>query len=89
LSCANYEYDPYGNILSVDTYSNDNIGNINPIRYKDYYYDAETGWYQLSSRFYDPEVGQYLNADSKIGGTSIVAGLASIGPVGGWLLVLQ
>ena len=62
-SCANYEYDPYGNILSVDTYNNDNIGNINPIRYKDYYYDLQTGWYQLCSRFYDPEVGRFLNAD--------------------------
>ncbi len=60
---AHYEYDPYGNILSVDKYNNDPIGDINPIRYKDYYYDLQTGWYQLSSRFYDPEVGRFLNAD--------------------------
>ncbi|HMM06959.1 MAG TPA: RHS repeat-associated core domain-containing protein [Clostridiales bacterium] len=60
---AHYEYDPYGNILSVDKYNNDPIGDINPIRYKDYYYDKETGWYQLGSRFYDPEVGRFLNAD--------------------------
>ena len=52
-----------GNILSVDQYNNDPIGDINPIRYKDYYYDLQTGWYQLSSRFYDPEVGRFLNAD--------------------------
>lgn len=60
---AHYEYDPYGNILSIDKYNNDPIGDINPIRYKDYYYDLQTGWYQLSSRFYDPEVGRFLNAD--------------------------
>ncbi len=60
---AHYEYDPYGNILSIDKYNNDPIGDINPIRYKDYYYDLQTGWYQLTSRFYDPEVGRFLNAD--------------------------
>ena len=60
---AHYEYDPYGNILSVDTYNNDNIGNINPIRYKGYYYDLQTGWYHLGSRFYDSETGRFLNAD--------------------------
>ncbi len=63
---AHYEYDPYGNILSVDKYNNDPIGDINPIRYKDYYYDLQTGWYQLSSRFYDPEVGRFINMDSQI-----------------------
>ncbi|HMM06955.1 MAG TPA: DNRLRE domain-containing protein [Clostridiales bacterium] len=63
---AHYEYDPYGNILSVDKYNNDPIGDINPIRYKDYYYDLQTGWYQLTSRFYDPEVGRFVNMDSQI-----------------------
>ena len=28
-----------------------------------YYYDNETGWYYLQSRYYDPEVGRFLNAD--------------------------
>ena len=28
-----------------------------------YYYDNETGWYDLQSRYYDPEVGRFLNAD--------------------------
>ena len=60
---AHYEYDPYGNILSINKYNNDPIGDINPIRYKDYYYDLQTGWYQLGSRFYDSEVGRFLNAD--------------------------
>ena len=37
---------------------------INPLRYRGYYYDAETGFYYVSSRYYDPEVGRFINADS-------------------------
>ena len=31
--------------------------------YKGYSYDAETGLYYLQSRYYDPEVGRFINAD--------------------------
>ena len=34
------------------------------MRYRGYYYDAETGFYYVSSRYYDPEVGRWINADS-------------------------
>lgn len=37
---------------------------MNPFRYRGYYYDAETGFYYLSSRYYDPEVGRFINADT-------------------------
>ncbi len=37
--------------------------NINPIRYRGYYFDTETGLYYLKSRYYDPEVGRFINAD--------------------------
>ena len=37
----------------VDTSELD-IGNINPFRYRSYYYDKETGWYYLNSRYYNP-----------------------------------
>lgn len=40
------------------------IANINPFRYRGYYYDTETGLYYLNSRYYDPEVGRFINADS-------------------------
>ena len=39
------------------------IANVNPIRYRGYYYDVETGFYYLRSRYYDPEVGRFINAD--------------------------
>ena len=34
------------------SYTYDNIGNINPFRYRGYYYDTETGFYYLQSRYY-------------------------------------
>ena len=40
------------------------IGEINPLRYRGYYYDAETGFYYLGSRYYDPEVGRFISPDS-------------------------
>ena len=39
------------------------IGNINPFRYRGYYQDEETGFYYLNSRYYDPQVKRFLNAD--------------------------
>jgi len=39
------------------------IAAINPFRYRGYYYEAETGFYYVSSRYYDPEIGRFLNAD--------------------------
>ena len=59
-----------GNYYSV-TDGNDNdissnathIANINPIRYRGYYYDTEMGFYYLQSRYYDPEICRFINAD--------------------------
>ena len=39
------------------------IANTNPFRYRGYYYDTETGLYYLNSRYYDPELGRFINAD--------------------------
>ena len=63
-----YVYDAWGNhkVFSpsgteiTDTTS---IGHINPIRYRVYYYDTETGLYYLHSRYYDPQVGRFISAD--------------------------
>lgn len=41
----------------------EHIGNINPIRYRGYYYDADMGLYYLQSRYYDPEIGRFISAD--------------------------
>ena len=54
--------DGNGNINTSSTF----IGNINPIRYRGYYYDTETGWYYLNSRYYDPQVRRFINADEMI-----------------------
>ena len=56
---ASYEYDPYGNILSATG----PMAEINPLRYRGYYYDAELEMYYLQSRYYDPMVGRFINAD--------------------------
>ena len=39
------------------------IANINPFRYRGYYFDVETGWYYLNARYYDPNVGRFLSPD--------------------------
>ena len=40
------------------------IANLNPILYRSYYYDKETEWYYLTSRFYNPEFCRFINSDT-------------------------
>ena len=66
---ARYAYDAYGvcKVMSSGGAVNidkDFVGNINPFRYRSYYYDVETKLYYLQSRYYDPSVGRFINADS-------------------------
>ena len=42
----------------------DGIATLNPFRYRSYYFDEETGLYYLQSRYYDPELGRFISADS-------------------------
>ena len=56
---ASYEYDPYGNIRSATG----EMAEENPFRYRSYYYDTETGFYYLQSRYYDPQTCRSINAD--------------------------
>jgi len=65
---AQYLYDAWGNILSVldgtDVSANaSHIANVNPFRYRGYFYDADTGFYYLQSRYYDPVVGRFITVD--------------------------
>lgn len=39
------------------------MASINPLRYRGYYYDTETGFYYVQSRYYDPIVKRFINAD--------------------------
>ncbi len=41
-----------------------NIAKINPFRYRSYYFDEETELYYLQSRYYDANVGRFVNGDS-------------------------
>ena len=80
-----YTYDAWGNhkVLNPDGTENTSavfIGNINPIRYRSYYFDTETGLFCVSSRYYDPQVGRFISADdisyldpNTIGGTNLYA----------------
>ena len=66
-----YVYNAWGEIVS-QTYANGGASTAvvyNPFRYRGYYYDSETGLYYVSSRYYDPEIGRFINADSVIAGT--------------------
>ena len=73
VKIANYTYDAWGNILSITNQYGEDVtsrprhqGNLNPIRYRGYYYDVELEMYWLSTRFYDPEIGRFVNADAQL-----------------------
>ena len=67
---VSYEYDAWGNAtVTKDTTVNGmSMAHFNPIRYRGYYFDEETGFYFVSSRYYDPEIGRWINADNRISG---------------------
>ena len=60
---ASYNYDAWGS-CTVYNSSDAAIGDLNPLRYRGYYYDAETGFYYLQSRYYDPAICRFINADA-------------------------
>lgn len=57
---ASYDYDAWGNILT----KSGTLADINPFRYRSYYMDDETGFYYLNTRYYDPEIRRFINADN-------------------------
>ena len=68
-----YKYDPWGKLLETiigvdETDSKyaayNNMGLRNPLRYRGYIYDRDTGLYYLQSRYYDPTIGRFINADT-------------------------
>lgn len=60
-SVASYTYDLWGNITSGGS---SGVGKANPFRYRGYYYDNETGFYYLQSRYSDPEICRFISADN-------------------------
>ena len=59
-----YVYDAWGNLIESASDLSDPIAQLNPLRYRGYYYDTETGYYFLNSRYYNPRTGRFLNADT-------------------------
>ena len=57
---ASYSYDPYGKVMSAWG----EMAETNPLRYRGYYYDADTEFYYLQSRYYDATICRFINADS-------------------------
>ncbi len=62
---ARYTYDAWGKVSAI-TGTNLEIAYINPFRYRSYTYDQEIGMYYLQSRYYDPEVGRFVNGDEPL-----------------------
>ena len=61
---VSYTYDAWGKPLSITGSMAATLGTLNPLRYRGYIYDTETGLYYLESRYYDPEIGRFINADT-------------------------
>ncbi len=77
--CAKYTYDPWGNITSVTNASGtaitdtNNIAHTQPFRYRSYYYDTDSKFYYLQSRYYDPLTHRFINADGLVStGTGVL-----------------
>ena len=69
---ANYYYDAWGNVTQIT--GNTALAQTNPLRYRSYYYDSETGYYHLKSRYYNPELYRFINADSQLNTVAGVLG---------------
>ena len=59
-----YQYDAWGKAISMTGSLAETLGKRNPFRYRGYIYDEETGLYYLRSRYYNPTVGRFVNADT-------------------------
>ena len=56
---AVYEYGAYGTLI----HSDGDLADVNPMRYRGYYYDSDFGGYYLQSRYYAPEFAKFINSD--------------------------
>ena len=62
---VSYVYDAWGN-TSI-SYSNGGASTTavnNRLTYRGYYYDADTGFYYLQSRYYDPTICRFISPDA-------------------------
>lgn len=66
---VSYAYDPWGKTWTASGTLASTLGTFNPLRYRGYVYDTETGLYYLNSRYYNPVWGRFINADNAISGS--------------------
>ena len=52
-----------GEYVDITGTETNHIGNLNPIRYRGYYFDVDMGLYYLQSRYYDPSVTYFPKLD--------------------------
>ncbi|WP_164997230.1 GLUG motif-containing protein [Clostridium minihomine] len=60
---VSYTYDSWGNLISIGGTLANTLGEVNPFRYRSYYYDFESNLYYLQSRYYNPEIGRFISKD--------------------------
>ena len=63
INIVQYRYDAWGICKIEKDTSGENLGELNPFRYRGYYYDTETKLYYLKTRYYDPEIGRFITID--------------------------
>ena len=60
---AKYLYDAWGNCTISSETTNYDVANANPIRYRGYYYDDDTGLYYCNARYYSPKWRRFISPD--------------------------
>ena len=89
---ARFDYDVYGNIRSqkilqtslISQSLAEAIASLQPLRYAGYTWDAETGLYYCSQRYYDPAVAAFISKDpAKADGEQSAYGYCAGDPVNG------
>ena len=58
-----YNYDSWGNCTIAAETTDMQLARANPIRYRGYYYDQDTGLYYLNARYYSPELRRFISPD--------------------------
>lgn len=59
---ASYTYNAWGELIS----SSGTMAEINPLRYRGYYYDEDLGFYYLHNRYYDPAICRFISPDENL-----------------------
>ena len=72
---AKYIYDAWGNCTISGETTNNALAHANPIRYRGYYYDDDTGLYYLNSRYYSPKWRRFISPATSTINPSVVNGL--------------